>query len=149
MRKIASRNSNIQTVLKMQARVVEFEDDRPGRQRNNVEGNEERKGPIEYPERNPLDLIEEDKRPFARRKLSQTCCGGCRTVYDEVTGERVHIGLFLVQILTYIFVPGIILLFTLLIMPKKDDRFVACAIVAGILLLVCGSLHLTSFCLKR
>lgn len=133
----------------MQARVVEFEDDRPGRQRNNAEGNEERKGPIEYPERNPLDLIEEDKRPFARRKLIQTCCGGCRTVYDEVTGTQLHIGLFLVQILTYIFTPGIVIIFTLVIMPKKEARFVACAIVAVILLLVCGSLHAVSFCLKR
>ena len=55
------------------------------RRRNRNEGEDEERKVIDYPERDPLDLIEEDKRPYARRKLLATCCGGFRTVVDEVT----------------------------------------------------------------
>ena len=101
----------------METRVVEIDDLGPVRNRTQEDG-EERKGPREYPERDPLDLIEEDKRPFARRKLIQTCCGGCRIVYDEVTAKTLHPGLFVMQILIYLFFPGVILVFTQVIMDE-------------------------------
>ena len=47
---------------------MEIDDLGPVRNQNN--NPEERKGPREYPERDPLDLVEEDKRPFVRRKLT-------------------------------------------------------------------------------
>ena len=59
----------------MQSRVVEIDDEGPVRRRANNE-EEESKGTRDYPERDPLDLIEEDKRPYVRRKLISTCCGG-------------------------------------------------------------------------
>ena len=118
------------------------------RNQGNNDG-EERKGPREYPERDPLDLIEEDKRPFARRKLTSTCCGGCRTVYDEVTAKTLHPGLFVMQLLIYLFFPGVILVFSRAIWDEKADRMEACFVVAGLAFLVCGSLHGISFWMKR
>lgn len=135
------------------------------RQRNNAGGNEERKGPIEYPERDPLDLIEEDKRPFARRKLLATCCGGYRTVYDEVTAQSLHPALLAIQFLTYMFFPGLIMLSIGVLWPDQnrmiggtlvagawpegDDRMISGAFVAGVAFVVCSALQISSFLLKR
>ena len=124
----------------MQTRVVEIDDLGPVRRRPANAEDEEQKGPREYPERDPLDLIEEDKRPFARRKLLATCCGGCRTVYDEVTARTIHPGLFVMQILIYLFYPVLIIVFGLVAMPDKGMRMEACAAVAGIAFLICGGL---------
>ena len=118
------------------------------RRRNNGDG-EERKGPTEYPERDPFDLIDEDKRPYARRKLTATCCGGFRTVYDEVTAKSVHPALFALQILIYLFFPGMILVFGISVWSDKDMRMEACTVVAGFALVVCGSLHGLSFYKQR
>lgn len=134
----------------MQSRVVEFNEEGPTRHRNNAAGDEEeKKGPVDYPERDPLDLIEEDKRPFAKRKLLQTCCGGCRVVHDEVTAESVSGVLLGVQILTYIFIPGIVAVFALLVFPDKDDKYLACIIVGVFVALICGSLHTASYLTNR
>ena len=105
----------------MQSRVVEIDDEGPVRRNNNNNEEEERKGgSVIYPERDPFDLIEEDKRPFARRKLLSTCCGGFRTVYDEVTAQPVHPGLLALQILIYLFFPVIVIVFAKVIMSEKD-----------------------------
>lgn len=119
------------------------------RRRNNNEEGEERKGPTEYPERDPFDLIDEDKRPYARRKLLATCCGGFRTVYDEVTAKSIHPALYVLQFLIYLFFPGMILVMGIIAMPDKVDRMEACAIVAALATLVCGSLHAISFYKQR
>lgn len=132
----------------MEQRAVEIDDLGPVRNRNN-NNEEERKGPREYPERDPLDLIEEDKRPFVRRKLVATCCGGFRYVYDEVTAKTIHPGLIVLQILLYLFLPGVILVITQVAMDEKVNRMEACALVAGLAFLVCGSLHGLSFYMKR
>ena len=66
---------------------------------------EERKGQTEYPERDPLDLIDEDKRPFARRRVCQTWCGGFRTVYDDYEEMALHPGLHIVQIIIMLVPP--------------------------------------------
>ena len=131
----------------MEQRAVEIDDLGPVRNQNNNE--EERKGPREYPERDPLDLIEEDKRPFVRRKLTSTCCGGFRTVYDEVTAKSVNPGLLALQILIYLFLPGVIIVIAHAAMDEKVDRMEACGIVAGLAFLVCGGLHGLSFYMKR
>ena len=107
------------------------------RRANNEEGGNA--GPQDYPERDPLDLIEEDKRPFARRKLLATCCGGIRTVYDEVTAQSIHPALYVLQILTYAFFPGIILL-SVVIFPDGDQRETAGYFVAGISFVICALL---------
>ena len=135
----------------MQSRVVEIDDEGPVRHRQNNEDDEERKGsgPVIYPERDPFDLIEEDKRPFARRKLLATCCGGCRTVHDEVTAQPLHPGLYALQILIYLFFPVMVTVFAVIVMPEKNMRMEACFIVAGIALLVCGLVHGISFNMKR
>ena len=130
----------------MEQRAVEIDDLGPVRNQNNT--GEERKE-REYPERDPLDLIEEDKRPFVRRKLTSTCCGGFRTAYDEVTAKFINPGLLILQILIYLFFPGVILVIAQVAMDTKDDRMEACAIVAGLAFLVCGSLHGISFYMKR
>lgn len=44
----------------------------------------------DYKERSPLDLIEEDKRPFAFRKLLSTFLGGLRVVYNESEQKSIH-----------------------------------------------------------
>ena len=140
--------SEFKNRIEMQSRVVEIDDQGPVRRRAN--GNdEERKGPQDYPERNPLDLIEEDKRPFVRRKLLATCCGGVRTVYDEVTAQPLPCALLAVQILTYLFYPGLILLSTRTLWPDFNDREASCAFVAAISFFVCSLLHGSSFLLKR
>lgn len=90
------------------------------RRNNNDEEGKANRGPQDYPERDPLDLIEEDKRPFARRKLLATCCGGYRTVYDEVTAQGIHPALYALQILTYGFYPGLILLCVASLFPDSD-----------------------------
>ena len=133
----------------MQSRVVEIDDEGPVRRHNNNEEEERKGGPVIYPERDPFDLIEEDKRPFARRKLLSTCCGGFRTVYDEVTAQPLHPGLYALQILIYLFFPVIVTVFGLVAMPEKNMRMEACAIVAGIALLVCCIVHGISFNMKR
>ena len=111
----------------------------------NAGDDEERKGPIEYPERDPMDLIEENKRPFARRKLCATCCGGIRFVYDEVTAQGIHPALYLMQFLEYLFFPGVIVLFGLAIWPDKNDRMEACAVVAALAFVLCSILHGISY----
>ena len=66
---------------------------------NRIDGPDERRennGRTEYPERDPLDLIDEDKRPFVRRRICQTWCGGFRTVYDDIDEEGIHPGLYIV-----------------------------------------------------
>lgn len=99
-----------------------------------------RRGPQDYPERDPLDLIEEDKRPFARRKLLATCCGGYRTVYDEVTAQSLHPGLHVLQILIYCFLPVLIIIGAFIVFKDFDQRFAAAWFVAGITFVVCGAL---------
>ena len=120
----------------------------PVRHRANNE-EEESKGPRDYPERDPLDLIEEDKRPYVRRKLISTCCGGFRSVYDEVTAQTLHPALFLIQILTYLFYPGLILLFTGAMWSEKGMRMEACAVVAVIVFILGCALQISSYMLKR
>ncbi len=120
----------------------------PVRHRANNE-EEESKGPRDYPERDPLDLIEEDKRPYVRRKLISTCCGGFRSVYDEVTAQTLHPALFLIQILTYLFYPGLILLFTGVMWSEKGMRTEACAVVAVIAFILGCALQISSYMLKR
>ena len=48
-----------------------------------MEDEEEKKAEVLYPERSVKDLIEEDKRPFALRRILATLCCGLRIVYDE------------------------------------------------------------------
>ena len=132
----------------MQTRVVELDDDLGPVRRRNPEA-EQREGNRRYDERSPLDLIEEDKRPFARRKLLATCCGGCRTVYDEVTAKPIHPGLYALQILIYLFYPVMILVIGIIAMPEKKMRMEACTIVAGIGLVVGGVLHYISYYYKK
>lgn len=120
----------------------------PVRHRANNE-EEESKGPRDYPERDPLDLIEEDKRPYVRRKLISTCCGGFRSVYDEVTAQTLHPALFLIQILTYLFYPGLILLFSGVIWSEKGMRMEACTVVAVIAFILGCLLQVSSYMLKR
>ena len=96
-----------------------------------------------------MDLIDEDKRPYARRKLLATCCGGCRTVYDEVTAQSIHPVLYLLQILIYLFFPALILIIGVNAWKEKGMRMEACGLVAGIAFLVCGTLHGISYSLKR
>ncbi len=132
----------------MQNRVVELDDELGPVRRRNLDA-EQREGNRRYDERDPLDLIEEDKRPFARRKLLATCCGGCRTVYDEVTARPIHPGLYALQILIYLFYPGMILVIGVIAMPDKDMRMEACAIVGSIGFLVGAAFHYASFHYKK
>ncbi len=127
---------------------MEIDDMGPVRHRANNE-EEESKGPRDYPERDPLDLIEEDKRPYVRRKLISTCCGGFRSVYDEVTAQTLHPALFLIQILTYLFYPGLILLFSGVIWSEKGMRMEACTVVAVIAFILGCLLQVSSYMLKR
>jgi hypothetical protein len=62
-------------VIKMQSRRSNRDDD-------DEDGPD--RGPADYPERSPSDLIEEDKHGFAGRKFCNTCLGGFRSTYDEV-----------------------------------------------------------------
>jgi len=133
----------------MQSRVVEIDDLGPVRRRTGDEDEERNTGPRDYPERDPLDLIEEDKRPFARRKLVSTCCGGFRTVYDEVTAQTLHPALFPIQILTYLFYPGLIMLFALVMWTEKGMRMEACTAVAIIAFVVGAVLQNISYMFKR
>ena len=84
-----------------------------------------------------------------RRKLTSTCCGGFRTVYDEVTAKSLNPGLFVLQVLIYLLFPGIIIIIAQVAMDEKVDRMEACSIVAGAAFLICGGLHLISFYMKR
>ena len=110
------------------------------RRNNNEEEGGNNQGPRDYPERDPLDLIEEDKRPFARRKLLATCCGGYRTVYDEVTAQGLHPVLYALQILTYAFYPGLTLLAIGALFPEADQRFSAAGFAAGVAFVVTAGL---------
>ena len=132
----------------MQSRVVEIDDEGPVRRRANQEEDGNR-GPQDYPERDPLDLIEEDKRPFARRKLLATCCGGIRTVYDEVTAQSIHPALYFLQILTYAFYPGLILLSNGAIFTDADQRMASAYFVAAISFVVCAILQGISYKMNR
>ena len=44
---------------------------------------------MDYPERNATDLIEEDKRLFAVRRICATFFGGMRCVYDEESEQYI------------------------------------------------------------
>ena len=70
---------------------------------------EERKD-IDYPERDVKDLIEEDKRPFAVRRVITTLLGGFRCVYDEEESVWINKCLYPAQIILYLLIPGIIVL---------------------------------------
>ena len=134
----------------MHSRVVDnYDEQGPVRRRtNNEEDDSPNRGPLDYPERDPLDLVEVDKRPFIRRKLLATCCGGFRTVYDEVTAETLHPALYAIQILTYGFYPGLILL-GINLFADHDQRFDAAGFIACIAFVVCGALQASSFMVKR
>jgi len=53
------------------------------------------------------------------------------------------------QILTYLFLPAVILVITQVVMDEKVDRMEACGLVAGLAFFICGSLHGISFYMKR
>ena len=61
----------------------------------------------------------------------------------------VHPGLILLQILAYLFIPGLILLMTQVVWPDKVDRMESCGVVCGVSFLVCGGLHIVSYMMQR
>lgn len=107
---------------------------------------EERKSSsnVDYPERDPLDLIDEDKRPFARRRICQTWCGGFRTVYDDIDEIRLHPGLLIVQLLIMLIPPLATYLITVMISDCQTASLVA-AIAAFI---VVGMLQTISYMMQ-
>ena len=93
----------------------------------------------EYRERSPLDLIDEDKRPFARRRILATYLGGLRTTYDETSEEAIPPLLYVGQALIYLFCP---ILFGVLGIAVPD-RYTASLVAAGVAAIV---LDLLVFC---
>ena len=63
---------------------------------------------VEYPERSPLELIDEEKRPFATRRTISTCFGGFRVKYDEANEKTVNVGLIILQLVIYCAIPATI-----------------------------------------
>ena len=55
----------------------------------------------------------------------------------------------MLQILVYLFFPGVILVFAQVVWDEKDDRETACFAVAGVAFFVCLVLHGISFYMKR
>ena len=68
---------------------------------------------VDYPERSPLDLIEEDKRAFACHRILRTYFGGMRLTYDEVDQIYIHWALYPLQIIIYLAIPTLVLSLTL------------------------------------
>ena len=73
---------------------------------------------VDYPERHPNDLIDEDKRPYAKRRLIQTLAGGLRIVYDETGAKSIHPILYLAQAFVYLEIPICVILVRYLVDPK-------------------------------
>jgi hypothetical protein len=94
----------------MQANQAEFNyNDEPSRPSLNSRGN------TDYKERSPLDLIEEDKRPYAIRKLLSTFLGGARIVYNETSQKYIHPLLYFTQLFNYLQFPIVCLLLFLFV----------------------------------
>ena len=70
-------------------------------------------------------------------------------MYDEVTARPIHPGLYALQILIYLFYPGMILVLAVIAMPEKKMRMEACAIVAGIGFVIGAVLHYISYHYKK
>jgi len=76
---------------------------------------------VEYPERSPLELIDEEKRPFATRRTLSTCCGGFRVKYDEANEKTISVGLIILQLAIYAAIPATVLV-TLILVPATEAQ---------------------------
>lgn len=104
---------------------------------------------VDYPERSPLDLIEEDKRVFACHRILRTYFGGLRLTYDEVDQVYVHWALYPLQIIIYLTIPALVLIFTRAF--EEDYSLSGRAVIEAsraifVLLL---ALNLMSYCLEK
>jgi hypothetical protein len=52
------------------------------------------------------DLVDEDKRPFIKRRICSTLCGGYRTAIEESTGKSVPVLGHILQILIMLIFPA-------------------------------------------
>ncbi len=75
--------------------------------------------------------MDEDKRPFVRRRICSTLLGGYRTVFNEAEEKGIPIHLHFLQLLIYLIVPGIVIATTL---GLKSNR-AAAVIISGVVTL--------------
>ena len=87
---------------------------------------------IDYPERSVKDLIEEDKRPFALRRIVASLCCGLRLVYDENEEKYVHPLMYPLQLIIICVFPAIVLVS---ITASAEDTLTS-AIIGGAITLV-------------
>ena len=102
----------------------------------------------DYPERSPLDLIDEDKRPFARRRILATVLGGWRSTYDEVDETTIHWALFPIQILVYLLFPAVFY-FIAGLDEKSYDNTLKSSISATIAFMIVALLQTISYLLEK
>ena len=65
----------------------------------------DKRATVAYPERSPLELIDEEKRKFSARRIFSTYIGGFRMKYDEAYEKSIHWSLILIQIVIYSVIP--------------------------------------------
>jgi hypothetical protein len=79
------------------------------------------------------DLIEEDKRPFALRRIVASLCCGLRLVYDEIEEKYVNPLMYPLQLILACVYPAIVLVS---ITASTDDFLVSVIIAASVTFLL-------------
>jgi len=112
-------------------------------------GERPRGSATDYPERSPFDLIDEDKRSFARRRILATLSGGWRSTYDEVDERSIHPGLLIPQTLLFLIFPFVIGGLAIAPSENESDAILKSALAAIIASLIVCSLQAISYILDK